>query len=144
MTYTDRFALVREHFHTIKPQRALLSELVVRRLGGLSATTRRFTTGRETELAGEFAKAMWKVVYGSADLGDWEAPLLALGEHQAARGVRAEHYAIFKGEMLQALADVSGGTWTESHAEAWDSFLHCVCGLLIRGGSRAERVRRAA
>lgn len=144
MTYTDRFALVREHFHAIKPQRALLSELVVRRLGGLTPVTRKFTTGRETELAGEFGKAMWKVVYGSADLTDWEGPLLTLGQHQASRGVRAEHYTTFKGEMLQALADVSAGTWTQEHADAWGAFLDCVCGLLIRGGSQANRLRRAA
>ncbi len=144
MTYADHFALVRDHFHAIKSQRALLAELVIRRIGGLTPTTRKFTTGRESELAAEFAKALWKVVYGSRNLADWEAPLLSLGQHQAGRGVRAEHYSTFKGELMQVLADVSDDTWTDSHAVAWAAFLDCVCGILIRGGSQASLLRRAA
>ena len=144
MSYSDRFAIVREHFHTIKPQRALLAELVIRRVGGLTPTTRQFTTGRESELAAELERAVWKVVYGSKDLSQWEAPLLALGQHQAARGVTQDHYAIFKKEFLQSIEDVSADSWNERIAQAWQGFFDCVCGLLIRGGARSMRFRCAA
>ena len=133
VAYADLLAVVREHFRTLKPRRALLAELVVHRLAARSLPARRFVAGREATLAADLVRTLRAVVYASEHYGEWSAGMLKLGRAHAGSGATVEHYLEFKAVFLATLGEMEGEHWNHSETcSAWEAFFDMAIGHLAR------------
>ena len=138
----EQIHLVRAHFRAIKPARHSVALAAMRSMAGRYPGLASFLDGRENEVAVELVQIVRTLVYSIDRYHEIEGPLLELGKRHALRGVKADHYAIFREHWLAALEEVSADGWTQELAGSWRLFLETVSGVLIRGGFPA--VRKAA
>lgn len=138
----EQIHLVRTHFRAIKPARHAVALATLRSMALGHPALASFIAGRENEVAVELVQVIRTLVYGIDRYHEVERPLLELGKRHAMRGVRPDHYAIFREHWLAAMEEVTGQAWTPALAGSWRLFLETVTGVLIRGGF--QPVRRAA
>jgi hypothetical protein len=132
-SFSGRLAVVREHFRTLKPKRALLAELVIHRLAARSLPARRFVAGREAALAADLVRTLRAVVYASEQYTEWSQGLQKLGRSHAASGATVEHYLEFKAVFLATLGEMEGEVWNDSEtSRAWGAFFDMAIGHLVR------------
>jgi hemoglobin-like flavoprotein len=80
-----------------------------------------------------FAAELTEIVRSIRSIDTFGPAARALGARHRGYGVRAGHYRLMGGALLDALAEVSGDGWTPELAEAWTLAYNLIAETMLTG-----------
>lgn len=126
-------ALLRESVRDFRPCGAALLAKVVRSLADHHPEVRAVLPFDTTKLHGKWFATLEQVAEKAEKFHTLEAALGEAGRRAAGAGVRVEHYAILRDEVLTAMSDLAGDSWTMGMARAWTDLLDAASGAMLAG-----------
>jgi hemoglobin-like flavoprotein len=93
-----------------------------------------------TDLRRQRAMLLRALVLVRRSLRDLEPLLPALrdlGARHVAYGARPEHYPVVAEVLIESMAALAGGAWSERHAAAWAAALGLIADVMLEGAAVA-------
>ncbi|MDX2131049.1 MAG: globin domain-containing protein [Planctomycetota bacterium] len=132
MTQAD-WRQVRASLAELEPCGPALVAMVVRRLGDTTPEVRAMLPADTSALHARWFATLRQVVEHADRFGKVAGPLADLGRRAHRAGARAGHYRAGRDELLRAMAELSGDSWSLPVERAWAELLDAAIGAMLSG-----------
>jgi hemoglobin-like flavoprotein len=134
---------VRATFDEVRPCGPALIAQVIRSLREHHSAMRSFLKGESGAHSATLFATLEQIVRNAERFDTLEGPLGALGAKAAAVGLKPPHYALVREELIVAMANLLGDTWTDAVENDWRQLLDACAGAMLAAPAAAA-VRKAA
>lgn len=132
--------LVQESFSQLAPIADQAAALFFVRLFELDPSLRRFCQGEREQQGRRLVRLLASSIARLDDLEQLHPALRRLGQWQAVRGARDEHYAFAGAALLWTLEKALGPEFTPAVRTAWTQFYVVLANALLDGAHRRHEL----